>query len=179
MRLKACVVLLVLACISADAQTWQWQGSRVVLAGEDHRFSFIVPRGWSLDTADRAMRSAVRAVVYFGEGRSPFDRIHVALATKRLEGEKTLQNLLEYVYPGWPPPGDSVLVEHTALSAEDGRPATVKVTRTSRSQTAAAYIDDARVVVVIHHTLGASSEPFATRFRDLKAIVESLKVEQE
>jgi len=143
--------------------------SSAILRGEDYAFSISIPPKWALDTTDRALKTATKAVLYSTEGKE-YWRIIVLIATKKSEGEKTLANLISYSYPT--PNVRAVLTDGPTLFTRDKKKTIVKISKYPNSQFADAYIDDLNVVVVMSQW-PIDENSSQTAFNIFKQIVES------
>jgi hypothetical protein len=148
-------LLLMLLCICsmniAQIKTPQKSDNSVILRGTDYAFSISIPQGWILDTLQRAMTLASRAVLYTNDSTFTLDGIMIATATKKIEGEETLKNLLTYFAKqdsAFKPPVK--IVDSPSIVTRDKKTAIIKHRFDGNGhQSTTAYIDDRNIVTLI------------------------------
>lgn len=171
MKISA-ILVFVLICWAGCSQSKQpnTSDSSVVLSGEDYAFSISLPPKWALDTTDRALQAAAKAVLYSTEEGKENWGIVILIATKRSEGKNTLANLILYsdstLYVG------TVRTDGPTLFTRDKKKAIVKSSKHGSGQSAAAYIDDLNVVVVMDQW-PIDEGLYQTAFNIFKQVVES------
>lgn len=162
------IVLLSLAGCSQNKHS-NASGGSVVLKGDGYAFSIPVSPRWTVDTTDRALLATSKAVLYFDEERERPWGIYVNTATKKLEGEKTLANLLSYndttLFKGV----RNVVSKTDTLFTKDKK----KAILTGYSHGwAAAYVDDVNVVAFFW-LMSKDEKHYQSDFDVLKQVVES------
>ena len=148
-------LLLMLLCICsmniAQIKTPQKSDNSVILRGTDYAFSIFIPQGWILDTLERSMALASKAVLYTNDTTYTLDGIIIATATKKIEGKETLKNLLTYFAKQdseYTPPVKRV--DAPSIVTRDKKTTIIKRRFGGNGYlSTTAYIDDRNVVTVI------------------------------
>jgi hypothetical protein len=143
--LAFCLVVLV-GCASAQ-QTAHQSMSEITLRGVEYAFSISIPDKWNVDTASRALRYASRAVLYAPTLGSGDCLIEVLPATKSLEGNYTLANLLSY-YAKFDSTNGVRHIEEPALETKDGKKIRVITSAYKNWHSVNAYVEDVNAVIV-------------------------------
>jgi hypothetical protein len=138
---------VITACASAQQAPPQSKAG-IVLRGAEYAFSISLPDNWNLDTADRADRDAARAVFYPATLGSKGCRIDVLPATKKLEGIKTLPNLLAYSACLDSTHG-ARHIDNPVILTKDGKKVPVITSAYKDWQSVCAYIDEPGAVIVL------------------------------
>jgi hypothetical protein len=147
MRTYLAFCLLVLArCASAQQIAPQSKGE-ITLRGVEYAFSISIPDKWNIDTSGRALRYAARAVLYaptLGSGKC---LIEVLPATKSIEGNSTLANLLSY-YAKFDSTNGVRHIENPALETKDAKKVRVITSVYKDWHSVNAYVEDVNAVIV-------------------------------
>ena len=173
MHTLAALFLLFASLQSAWQEPSSQSNTNIVLRDRDYAFSISLPPKWALDTTDRALRAAAKAVLYSTEEGKGDWRIVILIATKRLEGKNTRANLVSY----WAKfdssqNGGTVQTDGPVLFTRDKKQVIVKSSKRGAARSSLAYIDDLNVVV------GVSQWPidealYQTAFDVFKHVLES------
>jgi hypothetical protein len=152
--MRTCLLIMLLCIYSmsiAQIKTPQKSENSVILRGTDYAFSISIPQGWILDTLERPVALACKAVLYTNDSTYALDGINIVTATKKIEGKETLKNLLSYFAKQdseFTPPVKRVDAPH--IVTRDKKTAIIKRRGGGNGYlSATAYIDDRNVVTVI------------------------------
>ena len=148
MRLYLAFCFAVLSAYVSAQQALPQSKAGIVIRGVEYAFSISLPDNWSLDTAKLADRDAARAVFYPTTLPSDGCRIDVLPASKKLEGMKTLPNLLAYSARLDSAHGARHL-DNPVLLTIDGKKVVVITSAYKDWQSVCAYIDERNVVIVL------------------------------
>ena len=174
------LVLVCLLCVPVQANVQKSDSlskQNLILRDRDYAFSISIPPNWAVDTADRALQAATKAVLYSTEKDKDHWRIPILIATKALEGKNTLANLISYFERlDSSQQARTTHIESPPVFTKDGTKVTLIKIAYVNGQCCTAYVED-RAVVVVFSQWRLSDKEYQSAFEDLKQVVESYSSE--